>query len=112
MSLGIAVEVPFAGESRPPAEDREGDDLASTQGGIRTYSAPFGLMRVAKVVNHDVKCGKEGVHIDHRSSVPFPSGSVSKPTLVHGHLPLKSSTGNSHQAFNPLVPGYQTGPTG
>jgi phenylacetate-CoA ligase len=24
---------------------------------------------------------------------------VSKPTLVHGHLPLKSSTYNSHQAF-------------
>ena len=39
------------------------------------------------------------VHIDHKSSVPFPSGSGSKPTLVCGHLPLKSSTGNSHQAF-------------
>jgi hypothetical protein len=56
-------------------------------------------MGVAEVVHHDVKCGKEGVHIDHKSSVPFPWGSGSKPTLVCGRLPLKSSTGNSHQAF-------------
>ena len=61
MSLGIAVEVPFAGESRPAAEDREGDDLATTEGGIRTGSAPFGSMRVAKIVNDDVKCSEEGV---------------------------------------------------
>ena len=39
------------------------------------------------------------VHVDHESSVPFPSGLVGKPTLVGGHLSLKSSTGNSHQAF-------------
>jgi hypothetical protein len=29
----------------------------------------------------------------------FPWGSVSKPTLANGHLPLKSSPDNSHQAF-------------
>jgi LuxR family maltose regulon positive regulatory protein len=28
---------------------------------------------------------------------------VSKPTLVYGHLPLKSSTGNSHQALKPFA---------
>jgi hypothetical protein len=61
MCLGVAIEVPFAGESRPPAEDREGDDLATTERGIRTYSAPFGLMRVAKFIDDDVKCGEEGV---------------------------------------------------
>jgi hypothetical protein len=55
-------------------------------------------MRLAEVVDHNVKCGEEGVHIDHES-VPFPSGLVSKPTLVRGHLPLKSSPDNSHQAF-------------
>src|SRR5215208_4338628 len=99
MCLGVAIEVPFAGESRPPAEDREGDDLATTERGIRTYSAPFGLMRVAKFIDDDVKCGEEGVHVEHEQSVPFPSGLVSKPTLVRGHLPLKSSMDNSHQAF-------------
>jgi hypothetical protein len=56
-------------------------------------------MRVAKIVDHDVKCGEEGVHVEHEESVPFPSGLVSKPTLVRGHLPLKSSPDNSHQAF-------------
>lgn len=56
-------------------------------------------MRVAKIVDHDVKCGEEGVHVEHEESVPFPSGSVSKPTLRCGHLPLKSSPCNSHQAF-------------
>jgi hypothetical protein len=54
---------------------------------------------VAKVVDHNVECGEEGVHIDHEESVPFPSGSVSKPTLVCGHLPFKPSMDNSHQAF-------------
>jgi hypothetical protein len=39
------------------------------------------------------------VHIEHEESVPFPSGSVGKPTLEGGHLPLKSSSYNSHQAF-------------
>ena len=49
-----------------------------------------------------MRCPYPTVHIDHKSSVPFPSGSVSKPTLVYGHLPLKSSTGNSHQAFKEI----------
>jgi hypothetical protein len=59
------------------------------------FSAPE---RVAEVVDHDVECSEEGVHIEH-GSVPFPSGLVSKPTLVRGHLPLKFSVDNSHQAF-------------
>src|SRR5829696_10462366 len=105
MCLGVAIEVLFAGESRPPAEDREGDDLATTERGIRTGSAPFGLMRVAKFIDDDVKCGEEGVHVEHEQSVPFPSGLVSKPTLVRGHLPLKSSMDNSHQAFKHQLEG-------
>jgi hypothetical protein len=56
-------------------------------------------LRVAKVVDHNVECGEEGVHIDHEESVPFPSGSGSKPTLVCGHLPFKPSMDKSHQAF-------------
>src|SRR5215217_2884838 len=103
MCLGVAVEVPFAGEPRPPSEDREGDDLTTTEGGIRTGSASYGSMRLAKIVDHDVKCGEEGVHVNHEESVPFPSGLVSKPTLVRGHLPLKSSRDNSHQAFKNLA---------
>src|SRR5829696_3113507 len=98
VACGVAVEVPLAAKPGPTGEDGEGDDLAFGEGwlGAGLPSWPMGL---AEVVHHDVKCGKEGVHIDHKSSVPFPSGSVSKPTLVYGHLPLKSSTGNSHQAF-------------
>src|SRR5215216_5603532 len=46
-------------------------------------------MGVAEVVDHNVQCGEEGVHIEHKSSVPFPWGSGSKPTLGCGHLPLK-----------------------
>jgi hypothetical protein len=56
-------------------------------------------MGLAEVVDHDVEYGEEGVHIDHESSVPFPSGSGGKLTLKRGHLLLKSSTDNSHQAF-------------
>src|SRR3712207_5237070 len=58
-------------------------------------------MGLAEVVHHDVKCGEEGVQIDHWP-VPFPSGSGSKPTLNRGHLPLKFSTDNSHQAFDDI----------
>jgi hypothetical protein len=60
-------------------------------------------LRVAEVIHHNVKCGEEGVQIDHEESVPFPWGSGSKPTLANGHLPLKSLPNNSHQAFKPRV---------
>src|SRR5688572_33432889 len=56
-------------------------------------------MGVAELIDRNVKCGEEGVHVNHEESVPFPSGSGSKPTLKGGHLPLKFPTGNSHQAF-------------
>ena len=61
MCLGVAVEVSFTGEPGPAGEDREGDDLALAEGGIRAGSAPYGSMRLAKIVDHDVKCGEEGV---------------------------------------------------
>ena len=54
---------------------------------------------LAEVVERNVECSEEGVHIEHEGSVPFPSGSGGKPTLECGHLPLKFCTGNSHQAF-------------
>src|SRR5215208_318015 len=99
MGLGIAVEVPFASESRPAGEDGEGDDLALAEGGWWSRASLFGSLRLAEVVDHNVEYGEEGVHVEHEESVPFPVGSGSKPTLERGHLPLNSSTDNSHQAF-------------
>jgi hypothetical protein len=55
MGLGVAVEVSFAGESAPTGEDREGDDLALAQGGWWSGASLFGSMRVAKIVDDDVK---------------------------------------------------------
>ena len=92
MACGVAVEVPLAGKAAPTREDGQGYDLAFAEGGIGTGS-PFWRVGVAEVVDHNVECGEEGVHIEHEESVPFPSGSGGKPTLVCGHLPLKSSTG-------------------
>ena len=92
VACGVAIEVPLAVETAPTREDGQGEDLAFGEGGIGTGS-PSWWLGVAKVVDHNVECGEEGVHIDHEESVPFPSGSVSKPTLVCGHLPFKPSTG-------------------
>jgi len=97
----VAVEVPLARETAPPSEDGQGDDLACTKRCLRAWLLRW-RMGVAEVVHHNVKCGEEGVHIDHEESVPFPLGSGSKPTLANGHLPLKYSPDNSHQAFKDL----------
>src|SRR3712207_2075090 len=85
MARGVAIEVAFAGEAGPPGEDREGDDLALGEGGIGT-GAPFRRTGVAEVVDDDVECGEEGVHVEHEGPVPFLWGSVGKPTLARGHL--------------------------
>jgi hypothetical protein len=102
VSLGIAVEVPLAGEPGPPGKDGEGDDLTCGEGGFGT-GLPFRRARLAKVVDRNVKCGEEGVHVNHEESAPFPSGSGGKLTLERGHLPLKSSLCNSHQAFKDVL---------
>jgi hypothetical protein len=62
----------------------------------------LGAVGVAEVIDDDVECGEEGVHIEH-GLVPFPTGLGGKPTLRRGHLPLKSLPPNSHQAFNGAV---------
>jgi hypothetical protein len=98
MTISVAVEVPFAGESAPAGEDSEGDDLPLAEGGFRTRTL-FRRLGLAKVVNHDIKRGEEGVHIDHEL-VPVPSGSGSRPSVERGCLPLKFRADNSHQAFN------------
>src|SRR5918995_674728 len=98
VGLGVAVEVPLAGEPRPAGEEGEGDDLARTERCVWSW-LPFWCVGLAEVVDRNVKCSEEGVHIEHEGSVPFPSGLGGKPTLECGHLPLKFRTGNSHQAF-------------
>jgi hypothetical protein len=60
VSLGIAVEVPLAGEPGPPGEDGEGDDLTCGEGGFGTGFS-FRRAGLAKVVDRNVKCGEEGV---------------------------------------------------
>ncbi len=101
-AAGVTVEIPFAGESGPPGEDGEGYDLAGAQGCIGSGMSFFLRAGLAEVVDHNVECGEEGVHVEHEESVPFPSGSVSKLTLARGHLPLKSHPDNSHQAFEDI----------
>src|SRR5918993_2190980 len=98
VSLSVAVEISLAGETAPTSKDGQGNDLALGEGGIGNGS-PFWRLGVAEVVDHNVEYGEEGVHIEHKESVSFPSGSVSKPTLMCGHLPLKFRSNNSHQAF-------------
>jgi hypothetical protein len=95
----VTVEIPFAAEAGPPGEDGKGNDLALGEGCIGSGMSFISRAGLAEVVHHNVECGEEGVHIEHEESVPFPSGSVSKPTLANGHLPLKSSMDDSHQAF-------------
>ena len=100
-SARVTVEIPFACEAGPPGEDGEGDDLAGAQGCLGSGMLSFLRAGLAEVVCDDVECGEEGVHVEHEESVPFPWGSVGKPTLGHGHLPLKFlRADNSHQAFN------------
>ena len=60
MGLSVAVEVPFAGESRPGGEDGQGDDLALAEGGWGSGASLFGGPRLAKIVGDDVECGEEG----------------------------------------------------
>ena len=61
MGLSVAIEVPFAGEPRPPSEDGEGDDFALGKGGWRSRASLFGGVRLAEVIHDDVEYGEEGV---------------------------------------------------
>ncbi len=103
VGVRVAVEVPLTSEAAPASEDGECNHLAGTQRRIGAGTSLFLREGVAEVVHHDVQCGEEGVHVDHES-VPFLSGNgIGKPTLDHGHLPLKIRTVNSHQALTETV---------
>src|SRR5215217_4033715 len=101
MVCGVAVEIPLAGESGEVGEDSKGNHFAGAEGGVGSGASLLLRAGVAEIVDHNVECGEEGVHIDH-GPVPFPLGSGSKPTLVRGHLPLKFRVDNSHQTSKPL----------
>jgi hypothetical protein len=64
VTLGVAVEVPFAGESAPTGKDDQGDHLALGKRGLRSGLLCCGV-GLAEVVHADVECGEEGVHIEH-----------------------------------------------
>src|SRR5215211_5103709 len=98
MVCGVAVEIPLAGESGEVGEDSKGNHFAGAEGGVGSGASLLLRAGVAEIVDHNVECGEEGVHIDH-GPVPFPLGSGSKPTLVRGHLPLKFRVDNSHQTL-------------
>src|SRR5215217_1322571 len=104
MVCGVAVEIPLAGESGEVGEDSKGNHFAGAEGGVGSGASLLLRAGVAEIVDHNVECGEEGVHIDH-GPVPFPLGSGSKPTLVRGHLPLKFRVDNSHQTFKPAFYG-------
>ena len=42
---------------------------------------PFWGVGLAEVVDRNVECSEEGVHIEHEESAPFPWGLGGKPTL-------------------------------
>ena len=61
MACGVAVEVPLAGEPRPPSEDGEGDDFALGEGGWGSGASLLGGVRLAEIIHDDVEYGEEGV---------------------------------------------------
>jgi hypothetical protein len=61
MGLCVAVEVPLAGETAPASEDGKGDYLALAEGGLWSGASLLRALRLAKIVDDDVKCGEEGV---------------------------------------------------
>src|SRR5215216_6129549 len=69
-AVGVAIKVSLAVETAPTGKDGQGKHLAPGEGGFWT-GALLWRLRVAEVVDHNVKCGEEGVHIEH-GSVPFP----------------------------------------
>jgi hypothetical protein len=64
VGLGVAVEVPLAGEARPAGEEGEGDDLARSERWVWSW-LPFWRVGLAEVVDRNVECSEEGVHIEH-----------------------------------------------
>jgi len=58
--LGVAIEVPFAGESGEAGEDGEGHDLTVGDSWLGS-GLPFRRTGFVEVVDCDVKCGEEVV---------------------------------------------------
>ena len=58
-AVGVAIKVSLAVETAPTGKDGQGNDLAPGEGGFWT-GALLWRLRVAEVVDHNVKCGEEG----------------------------------------------------
>ena len=87
----IAVKVPLAPEASPSGEDGEGEDLAGSERRLGPGVLLCLRAGLAEVVCDNVEYGEEGVlrSTMREGSFPFGNG-TGKPTLVRGHLPLKS----------------------
>jgi hypothetical protein len=73
VALGVAVEVPLAGEPAEASEDGEGEDLAFGEGGRRAGPL-FWPMRVAGVVRDDGESAVRKVSLSRAWVGSFPFG--------------------------------------
>ena len=62
---GVTVEVPFAAEACPLAEDDQGDYLALSQRSLEAGSGAVLGLAFAKVISHHIQYREEGVRIHH-----------------------------------------------
>jgi hypothetical protein len=107
-TLSIAKEVALASEAGPPSEDGQGYNLAVGEGWLRTGPLPW-RTGLAKVVDNNVECSEEGVHIDHKvGSFPFGIDQY-KPTRATRSR-LRGVIWNRYGiVFNPVAIGHMRG---
>jgi hypothetical protein len=66
------------------ARSGQGDDFAALQGSQGTRQMfLMGMPRLAKIIDHDVQCSQEGIHIDHQLA-PFLTNGFDKLTVRGG----------------------------
>ena len=66
MLAGVAVEVPLTAEAFPLTEKCQGDHLTLGQGGPGAWDTLWSQLAFAEIIGHHVKCGQEGVGVDHQ----------------------------------------------
>jgi hypothetical protein len=67
MALGIVIKAAFTAKALPLAKDRQRQDLTATERGRRP-GMHFGRQRgFTDSVDHDIKCGQEGVDFNYRN---------------------------------------------
>jgi hypothetical protein len=68
VALRLAVKAALTAKPLPLAKDGQGYCLTPTEGGLGPRVLLRGQRGLAKVINHDVKSGEEGVGIDQRAA--------------------------------------------